>query len=71
MVYLVANKLHFHDTVRRGKTKFNELKKRLGFRLCFYIAWILMSEKRENRSFTKRVFKLFAVPSAYMTLFNH
>ena len=65
MVYLVANKFHLQDTVRRGKTKFNDLKKRLDFRLCFYIAWILMSEKRENRSFMKRVFQLFAMPSAY------
>ena len=64
MVYLVASKLHLQDTVRRGKTKFNEHKKRLDLRLCFNIAWILMSENRENRSFRKRIFKLLAVPSA-------
>ena len=64
MVYLFASKLHSQDTVSRGKTKFNEQKKRLDFRLCFNIVRILMSEKRENRSFRKRIFKLLAVPSA-------
>ena len=48
MVYLFASKLHLQDTVRRGKTKLNEQTKRLDFRLCFNIAWILMSEKKEK-----------------------
>ena len=68
MVYLVASKLHLQDTVRRGKTKFNEQKKRLDFRLCFNIAWILMSEKKKTSKFQEAYLQVTRCALSFMNV---